>query len=183
MIPKTLYQAIVEKNYSEIKKFAQELDDVILDHFPENCFQLILDLLELPSFLDLENSHNFLFVLLVNWEYLSNNQKNKLIPLLENSYELFKDWYSCFIISEIFGDKLHNKKVFEILCQLKNITSEMPRSFIPHAFEHIVIKTSEQNLKLSAFNKIREMKKDHSQKVRNEVDLSLRKIKNKGFNY
>ncbi|AFZ24732.1 hypothetical protein Cylst_2523 [Cylindrospermum stagnale PCC 7417] len=149
------------------------------NYFPEYFFDLIIDLLKQQKFLVSQGSSHFLTVLEFNFRLLSDVQKDSLLPLLETAYPSFTDWMSWFVISELLGQYFADERAFEILCRLKNVAAEQPRSLVPHGFEHIVRDSGNEALAKKAYAELLEMKSDVSPQVRDEVETSLKQIDNK----
>src|SRR5437016_1364419 len=93
-------QAVAAQNPAQLKSGAYEIDTVAMcaDTFPERSFAFILTLMQQLAFLGLEGSYYLLslFSDTTNWEILSENQKERLLPALERAYGNFSDWMSCF---------------------------------------------------------------------------------------
>ena len=81
----------------------------------------------------------------------------------------------------ILGECYANEEAFKILCRLKNIEAEEKRALIPHGFEHIVTDSHNRKLEQQAYEQLLAMKSDPSENVRDEVEISLQRIVNKGI--
>jgi hypothetical protein len=112
-----------------------------------------------------------------NWEQLSEEQRNTLLPVLEAHYESFSDWMACFVISGILGELYKDARAFQALCRLSTCHKEAPRSFVPHGFEHVVSDAPDAELAMQALAELTKMQTDHSPMVRDEVAESLARIK------
>ena len=182
-IEEGIYQAIINKDEKQIIKCAYELDKSLfgVDNFPEEVFQFFIGLLNLQDFLELKGSWHLLTFLENNWTYISNSQKNTLLSSLEIAYSKFQDWMSHFVISELLGEYFADQRAFDVLCRLKTLESEGCRSFVPHGLEHIIRDSKDDNLSKEACFHLLQMKNDSSEKVRGEVDESLRRLQNQGL--
>ncbi|MEJ1937176.1 hypothetical protein WDZ92_43840, partial [Nostoc sp. NIES-2111] len=129
--------------------------------------------LKREKFLASNGSWHFLKVIEFNFQVLSDAQKDNLLPLLETSYSAFTDWMSWFVISEILGQCFADERAFEILCSLKSLAAEEPRSLIPHGFEHIARESRNEDLARKAYAELLQMRDDVSPQVRDEVQISL----------
>ncbi len=184
MNPKIIHEAIEQGIAAGEEIQMQECGHAISNnmamknYFPEYYFNLIIDLLKQEKFLASNGSWHFLQVFQLNFQLLSNVQKDSLLPLLESSYSAFTDWMSWFVISEILGQCFANEQAFEILCRLKNLAAEESRSLIPHGFEHIARESDNEALARKAYAELLQMRNDVSQQVRDEVEISLSKISN-----
>ncbi|MDY6780948.1 MAG: hypothetical protein SW833_00025 [Cyanobacteriota bacterium] len=149
-------------------------------YFPSEYFELIVRNLQKENFLKSNESWHLLHTFdSGNWYTISDQQKDKLLLLLETAYPAFSDWMSCFFISELLGSRYANEGAFEVFCRLKKIEAEMPRSFVPHGFEHIVTDSSDRQLQQRAHTELLQMKNDPSEEVRGEVKTSLQRIANR----
>ncbi len=178
-IEEALCQAISIGGVAQFEEFCEALDYnlTFCNNFPEEIFQMILSLLKRREILELEESHClFVSVLEINWELLSEEQKERLLLALKDSYERFEDWMSWFVISEIIGEFYQDRWAFETLCSLKTLSKEGPRAFVPHGLEHIVQNESDEELSREALAELLQMKNDPSERVRYEVSISLQRL-------
>ncbi len=178
-------QAISIGGVAQFEAFCKALDDNLIffcDNFPEEIFQMILSLLKRREILELEESRClFVQVLMYNWEFLSEEQKERLLPALKDSYEKFEDWMSWFVIYEIIGEYYQDRRAFETLCSMKTLEKEGPRAFVSHGLEHIVQNESDEELSQEALAELLQMKNDPSEQVRYEVSISLQRLSNLGI--
>jgi hypothetical protein len=188
--PELLYEAIEQAINSgeemQMKECAKAISSAVsgLSHFPDKYLNLILGLLQENRFLTSKGAWHLLYILEIeNWEFLSETQKTQLLPLLESSYSSFTDWMAWFVISEMLGEYFANEQAFQVLCRLKNIEAEEPRSLIPHGLEHIVKDSHDQQLTQKAYAELLQMKYDPSEQVRDEVNTSLQRIANRGIEF
>lgn len=166
----------------QMKECAAAISNAILSYFPDQYFNLILGLLKKKTFLKASGSFHFLLILdSGNWDIISEKQKDELLPLLENSYGLFADWMSCFVITELLAQCYANEAALNILCRLKKTEAETPRALVPHGFEHFVTDSDDPKFVKKAYEELLQMKGDPSEKVRDEVNESLRIIANRGI--
>ncbi|MGD2180169.1 hypothetical protein [Lusitaniella coriacea] len=185
-LPEFITEAIEAAIHSGQERQMEECADAILDatlrfsYFPDLYFNLILELLKKESFLKANGSSHFLLILNAgNWYTISEKQKDELLPLLENSYGLFFDWMSCFMITELLGKRFTNEAALNTLCRLKNTKAETARALVPHGFQHFVTDSDDKKLVKKAYEELLQMKEDPSEKVRDEVNDFLRIIANR----
>ena len=185
LLEEAIEQAIDSGQELQMEECASAISSAVVarSYFPEKYFDLILNFLNKKSFLTSKGSWHLLYLLDSNWEILSEAQKNRLLPWLESTYSSFTDWMAWFVISEILGECFANEQAFNILCRLKHIEAETPRSLIPHGLEHIVTDSDDQQLAQKAYTELLQMKSDPSEQVRDEVDTSLQRITNRGISY
>ncbi len=119
-----------------------------------------------------------LFILEFEWQLLSDSQKERLLPALETSSAAFTDWMCWFNISVLLGEFFADEKALQVLCRLKTIQAEGPRSLVPHGLEHLISDSRDARLAKIAYAELLDMKNDPSEKVRDAVDDSLKIIAN-----
>ena len=107
---------------------------------------------------------------------LSDSQKEKRLPVLENAYGAFTDWMSWFVISELLGEYFMDERALQTLCRLKALEAEAPRSFVPHGLEHIAKNSRDEALAKKAYTELLQMRNDPSGRVRAEVSESLQRL-------
>jgi|GEM_PF-4596202 len=149
-----------------------------LDLFPDKIIEIITNLLTNKDFLFAEGSWHILNILLNESEIISSEQWNNLLPYIEKSYCKFKDWMSCFILTEIIGDKFPTRESFNTLMELKKTKDELRRSFIPNALEGFVRYSHDQELRKEAYENIIDMLSDSSNVVVKESLRSCKFLKN-----
>jgi hypothetical protein len=147
--------------------------------FPSEVFTSLLAVFQQEHFQLADGSWKLIRVFEENWDQLSYEQRDALLPVLVAHYESFGDWMACFVISGILGELYADNRAFEALCRLENSQKEIPRSFVPHGFEHIASDAIESDLSMRALAELTKMQKDHSATVRDEVAESLARLKRK----
>ena len=158
---------------------AFEIGNNVLEEgiFPSDTFKGLLAIFAEDKFQHSDGSWKLIRVFEENWELLSAEQRNTLLPVLEAHYQSFSDWMACFVISGILGELYKDAQAFQALCRLSTCSKEVPRSFIPHGFEHVVSDTPDAELAMRALAELTKMQTDHSSIVRDEVNESLGRIK------
>lgn len=143
--------------------------------FPDDYYNFMVELFNDKIF-KLENSSSLPFFIMVEWNAFSEAQIEKLLPVLENSYEGFKDWMSQYLITGILGAKLADERAFNILLNLKNVENELPRSLVSHGLEELIRNTKEKMLADKAYAVLLEMRNDPSELVQDEVEEAIQNI-------
>jgi hypothetical protein len=170
-----LKDTIASGDSSAIEAVAYEIGTLVLESscFPTECFEAMLGILNDKNFLALNGSWKLLRVFEENWTELSEGQRSELLPVLEGAYRSFADWMACFVISGILGELYRDEKAFATLCRLAQCSEDIPRSLVPHGFEHIVSDSSDSHLAKRALAELTRMQSDKSDVVRGEVKESL----------
>jgi hypothetical protein len=146
------------------------------DTFSDRIFDLILQLLEQEEYLQMQGSSYLVHMLELEWDMLSQEQKDTLLPGLETAYGRFRDWLSSFLITEILGECYANQKALDCVCRLESQKDLQHRALLPHAFEHLVRDSKDQDVKKKALERLRAMKNDPSENVVAEATLSLGRL-------
>lgn len=180
-----LKQAITTGNSEQLGDYIEDMLLLVqdVDHFPPSSFDLILTIMIQQAFLEMEGSHHLLLLFEQTWKFLSDDQKDRLLPVLESTYVRFTDDLSWFVISELLGEYFRDDRALMVLHRLRALEAEMPRSLVPHGLEHIVKSSSDKSLARRAYEELLEMKNDPSEQVRGEVDISLQILANRGHSY
>jgi hypothetical protein len=184
IIKEALNDVVRSANAIQIEEYYLTVNTEFLGFgfFPEHWFDFILTLLETKELLNLqEGSWSFLWLFELNWSDLSNDQKKRMLPVLERSYGLFKESRSHEEILTLLGEYFCNEDAFETLCRLSKIREEVPRSWVPQGFEQIISNSKDSELtKVAGFELLR-MSNDPSDLVRNAVKFSIQKLKYKNI--
>ncbi|MGC1245379.1 MAG: hypothetical protein WA865_04130 [Spirulinaceae cyanobacterium] len=184
LLGEAIEQAIESGEEMQMEECASAISTAIagLSYFPNKYFNLVIQFLQEKRFLTSNGSWHLLSLLYSgNWEFISGEQKTRLLPLLETSYHSFTDWMARFVTTEMLGEYYANEEAFNILCRLKKIEAEEKRNLIPHGFEHIVTDSHNRELEKQAYEQLLDMKSDSSENVRDEVEISLQRIANQGI--
>lgn len=158
------------------------VSNVVLEEgiMPDIYFEHLLAVIGDSKFLRLRGSWRLIQIFEENWNELSDEQRSRLLPVLESTYDLFHDWKACFIVSEFIGKMYTDEGGYATLCRLKGGKEEMPRSFVPHEFEHLAREASNVDLRTRALSALKMMQEDKSEMVRKEVGESLRRLQDRG---
>jgi hypothetical protein len=158
---------------------AFEIGNNVLEEgiFPSETFIGLPAIFAEEKFQQSDGSWKLIRVFEGNWEQLSEEQRNTLLPVLESHYESLSDWMACFVISGILGELYADARAFQTLCRLSKCHKEVPRSFVPHGFEHVVSDALDAELAMQALAELTKMQTDPSPMVRGEVKESLDRIK------
>jgi len=166
----------LDKLITRFASFCFKEDVSSLEQFSDEVFKRILDLMHQVAFQRLENSHYLLMMFEYDWGKLSEAQRSKLLIAIEQTYDKFEDWMSCFVFSELLGEYYCNDASLQVLCNLKATRSEVARSLVPHGLEHIIRGSQEGKLRQQAMSILVSMKVDPSSEVRREVEDALSKF-------
>jgi hypothetical protein len=156
-------------------------DDSSGEEFDECIFNVILEMMERPQFLDMDGSYYLLMLFQFDWSMLTAAQRERLSLAIEHSYCNYRDWMACFVLSEILGQNYCNEQAFKILCRLRECANEIPRSLLPMAYEYIARSVSNLELKSKAILELKAMTTDPFERVRNEATESLERLRSRGL--
>jgi hypothetical protein len=179
VLQRELKAAIASADPSSLDAITFRIGTRVLEEgaFPEEYFRRILVTLQGESFLRLDGSWKLIRVFEENWKELSASQRTDLLGALEKSYASFHDWMACFVISGILGELYNDERAFDVLCRLRDGVKEMPRSFVPHGFEHMASSSSNQDLAQRALAELTKMQEDESEVVVKEVNESFSRLR------
>lgn len=179
-----LIQTISQQNGEALEQTVYDLETSLIrsGHFSDALFESLLEIMRRPDYLTLDGSWYLLRIFENKWDYLSEEQRSKLIPALEDAYGKLRDWMACFVISELLGKLVSDERALDTLSRLKNLKNTTARSMVPHALELLVRRSPNRDLAERAFQEIREMQSDPTQEVIKEVNLSLARLAKAGWN-
>jgi len=167
--------AVVSGNHDVLGQTVYDVDSILLGHesFPEELFLALLAIVASPEFQRMSKSWLLLDLFADNIDQLSEFQKTKLATSLEGVYQDITDSTTCFLAAELIGDCFGDQRALDTFVKLKKIGVEVPRVLIPHGLEHFAKKTKDASLRARAIEQLISMKTDASEKVREEVKISL----------
>lgn len=174
-----IFKALDENNVENLIKSEDDIENYLfgLDVFPNKLIEMLKELLDNSTFLYANGSWHILAVLHYECEKVSSQQWIALLPHIEKSYSKFKDWMSCFIITEIIGNDFPTTESFAMLVKLRNIEDEVCRSYIPNALEGFVKNSLDPKIRKEAYNNIVDMLNDMSTIVTKESLRSYESVK------
>lgn len=175
-----IFRALNENNIENLIKAEDDIENYLfgLDVFPNKLIEILKGLLDSNIFVCANGSWHILAVLHYECEKVSSQQWIALLPYIEKSYSKFKDWMSCFIITEIIGNDFPTTESFTMLIKLMNIEDEVYRSYIPNALEGFIKNSPDQKVRKGAYNKLVNMLSDTSTIVVKESMKSYESVKN-----
>ena len=175
---KAVYKGIETGDWNFLESCFIEMSEYEGDPsvFPEGVFEQITQLLSTTCFLQATGSHNVLRLLQYDWDILSDDQKQKLLSLFEESYFKFKDTLSCFLIAEILGLRYCNAESLDLLNKLSMGALEDVRVFIPMGFFNIASNSSNAQLRIESYRALARMRNDISAIVRAEATNLLAQL-------
>jgi hypothetical protein len=182
-IIEALGRAIQSGNGDQLREEAYNLDTQLINvgSFSPTLFKELIKLLTLHAFLTLEGSFPLLKIFQDSFDYLTEDQKDELLRVLEACYQDLTDPTSCFLVSEIVGESYCDERALETLRRLKATKADVPRSLVPHGLEYFARKCGERELARLAFNELLQMRSDPSENVRDEAITSLNQLTRHGW--
>jgi hypothetical protein len=182
-IIEALRGAVLSGNADRLKEEAYNLDSQLIKagYFSPTLFKELTAIISLREFLIMEGSFVLLKVFQDSFDYLSEDQKVELLPVLEAHYEALADTTSGFLVSEIVGESYCDERALQTLRRFKNSKADVPRSLVPHGLEYFVKKCGDRALARLAFNELLHMRSDPSENVRDEVTTALKQLARHGW--
>jgi hypothetical protein len=177
-VPSKVMQAIHSCEPKAIKACAMDIDNEALEtgQISDSTFHWYLSLFSLPEFLRSPASSALVLTIADNWTEWSDEQKATLLESLVRAYPTFKDWMSCFAISELLGAYYGDERALLALSKLRHLTGSMPCKLLPHGFEHIAKATDTPAVSFAALAVLRGMLTDPADEVRAEAYESLARV-------
>ena len=168
---KLFESALVNDDSELLESTAHKLDScrLLRDRFPEDSFQMILDIMGQPQFVKMKGGWVLLTIFRDNREALSEQQEDRLLSAMERIYPEFIDYMGWFTICELLGREFGNRQALDTLTRFAEIDAAEPRSFIPHALEHIIRENNEQPLVRASASLLLTLRMDPSKTVRREA--------------
>ncbi len=173
--------AIVKNDLESLKRAVYEFSELCFSYptdavLDDGLVSYLSETFRSPTFHAMEGSWHLIRLIEEDWSAFTEEQRLRLLDPIEFSYNKYADWMSCFMISEILGDNYCCERAFEVLRRLSAIPEEVPRSLIPHGFEHIAQSADDPALRELALAEIHRMRGDVSEQVRDEALISLGRL-------
>lgn len=175
-----IFKALEQSSIENLVKSEADIENYLfgLNIFPDKLMKMLVKLLNDNIFLCADGSWHILVILHHECEKVSPQQWIALLPHIEKSYSKFKDWMSCFIITEIIGNDFPTTESLAMVIEFKNIENEVFRSYVPNALEGIIKNSTDQKIRKEAYNNLVDMLSDISTIVVKESLKSYESVKN-----
>lgn len=145
--------------------------------FNQKVFTRILNLLSDKEFVSNENSSIVLSILEYDWSIFSDKQKVRLLPALESAYPDLVDWKAKFLIAKLLGDYLSDQKALHALTSMCALDDNVSRTAAVMGLHYLAAKDNQgEQLVISAYAAISQLKDDFSEVVRAEAERALYRI-------
>ncbi|MGD0278714.1 MAG: hypothetical protein ABSC11_05365 [Smithella sp.] len=170
--------AIVNNDSDQLRVESTELAKLLLDYdcFPEEILSAIIKIIQMPQFLKMQGSYILLNNIFDDVGILSDKQKNIIMNVLETIYERIEDITTCMFILEMIVNLSVNEKSLEVLSRLKNIRADVPKAMVAYGLYYLMMESHEKTLIKLAKKELMDMRDDHSEVVRKEVNSMLLKL-------
>jgi len=174
---------IAKENGKELELAASDIEDSFfgMDHYPSDLFNFLISKMNESSFLNFEYTSQLLSTFRYNFELLSDSQKEILVETIKINFNKFKDFVSQVALIYFLGHYLANENALNAICYLKKIADDNSRSYVPHGFEFLIYKLTDENLLRKAKDELLEMQNDPLENVRYEANRSLQKLVIQGY--
>jgi hypothetical protein len=178
-----LIKAISEQNGEVLERDVYDLETSLIrvSRFPNHLFTSLLEVIKRRDYLEMKGSWYLLRIFQNKWDYLSEQQRDLLLPALEVAYRDLRDWMACFVIAEILGRLVKDERALLSLRRLRSVESSTARSLVPHGMELIIRGSQDRSLAERALAEILDMQNDPADEVKNEVRLSLARLAKAGW--
>jgi hypothetical protein len=144
--------------------------------FPEDAFERLLSLLSDPVLRAHEGAWELLKEIDDSWELLTASQREKMRPLLVESFDRWASPMGAFVTGEVLGEHYCDEDALRALSALAKGALMPARALVPHGLESLAGHTESAELRRRAIEKLRELKRDEEAQVREEACAALRKL-------
>ncbi|WP_158502165.1 hypothetical protein [Vitiosangium sp. GDMCC 1.1324] len=144
--------------------------------FPEDAFERLLSLLSDPVLRAHEGAWGLLKEIDGSWALLTAPQREKLRPLLVESFDQWGSPMGAFVIGEVLGERYCDEDALKALSTLSKGASMPARALVPHGLESLALHTKSAEIRRRAVEMLRELKRDRVAQVRDEACTALRKL-------
>ena len=145
--------------------------------FPDDIVDMFAQLIKTKRFLDMDESHTLLTLLIYDWGQLEEAQVLRLVPLLRDAFPLFCDWMACFVISELLGRHACSDASCEALVTLSKDETCLWRCLVPMGLAYVVRGSPSPVLRKVALQRLMEMSIDVNPAVALEAQSSLNRCR------
>jgi hypothetical protein len=142
----------------------------------ERFFDELLALLEDPKFLALEDSWHLAYLTNDEWDLLTAEQRERLPAILVTAFDKYGNWMGAFVSAGILGDHYADQQGFAALRDLSKTANLHAGALVPHGLVYLVRATTDERLRASAIELLRDLTRSASGEVRDEAIIGLRDL-------
>jgi hypothetical protein len=161
--------------------FALETSQLGRDDFPENNFLLAVEIMQSPEFLAAAGNWVLFGLFEHDWGKLSDDQKSRLLEVIEQIYPRLTDEMPRFALTVLLGEYFCDEQALAVVGRLTELADEAARCVLPHGFEHIARGSTNSTLIASAIRMLDDMRRDTSELVRCRAALSFGRLVDRGI--
>ncbi|MFT3913236.1 MAG: hypothetical protein QM704_03830 [Anaeromyxobacteraceae bacterium] len=143
---------------------------------PDAAIDRIRGLLARPDYLALEDSWKLCYFLDDAWPLLTGPQREALRGPLVAAFDEHGDFMGAFVIAELLGRRYSDEPALAALVELSRTAQTSARALVPHGLETLIVGCGREDLRARALARLRELTHDADAQVRQEAELSLRKV-------
>jgi len=139
-----------------LKKYFKKFDDRILSSevFPEDCFHLVLDIIQSEAFSRIKGIDIFIQSLFSDVDGLSADQKEGLLRAIEHGYKNFNDEDACWLICDFLARQYDEKIAIEAFRIMSRSASRFQKNGIALGLDIIIKKSSAPKFAIEAAKEI-----------------------------
>jgi hypothetical protein len=143
--------------------------------FPSSVFETIVKQMKRSELQILPDSSKLLHILHHEWGRLTDSQKNVLLRVIDDTFPLYEDKLSYFILAEILGEYFASDEALKVIKRLLVTDNETVKAFLTYGLGKMAQHTVSVETKKSALLELNKLKEDLSESVRAEAQTALRK--------
>lgn len=147
-----------------------------LGAFADDAFDVLMDAFKNPRFLAMTNGWRLLTVLQSDSDKLSDQQRRTLLSVIAHAFASITDRMTIFFVTELIEIPMDEQQTLDVILHWLKNCPESHLVFVPHAFEHLVARTTNMPLREVGFDHLRALRHNHSSEVRREVEESLSRL-------
>jgi hypothetical protein len=152
-----------------------ELETLVLtvDQLPDRFVEQLSRLLEDQAFLEVTDSWKLVKCFYDLWGQLTNEQRERLRPVLMRSFDKYGDWMGAFVTAEILGEKFADERALVNLTELAQTAKLPERAAVPHGMELVAKTSSDERLRALAIRRLEELASSSIKEVSDEAVIAL----------
>jgi hypothetical protein len=142
----------------------------------DGVFEGLLRLMRDESFARMSKSSAVMSIWEYEWGTLGQNQRARLLEVIEEVIPRVADDVTAFIASELLGEYYDRLQAVPVILAFAASEADVARVYVPHAIAHLLQRTDDVAVREQLIQCLHAMRDDASDDVREEVNAAIRAL-------
>ena len=157
-----------------LRRSADELWGLVVEEgwISDDAFERFTALLGDDDLLEAPRSRSIFLAIELMWKELQEEQRVRLLPVLETAFPRLADWQACLTVTDILGSNYRNADALAVLDRLeerlRSSDRQVPRSLLANGYR-LMCRAEDETLVAGAVDRLKQLVRDQAPVVRQEA--------------